>query len=181
MSDGVSGRSVTASQRCWPLSGRRDLCGGPPRLRPAWGFMASSRPGQGLGPGLRGGLDVSCSCWISALRDGGETRPGPTGQGCLGVTHRGAPSAGSGDLRVGRPGCPRVTPSVLPPSAAPWPLSCSRTSSLSANLSSGGLMGDAEMLQVDSRPCRWGGRGASPKPRSSIPPPALGETFHLVD
>lgn len=42
-------------------------------------------------------------------------------------------------------------------------------------------MGDAEMLQVDSRPCLWGRRGASPKPRSSIPPPALGETFCLVD
>lgn len=59
MSDGVSGRSVPASPRCRPLSGRRDMCGGPPLPLPAgiYGFVKAQR-GAAARPAV-GGFDVS--------------------------------------------------------------------------------------------------------------------------
>lgn len=65
MSDGVSGRSVTASQRGQPLSGRRDMCWACPTRRPALGFMASLRPVEGLRPGLQ--WEGLMSAWLPLL------------------------------------------------------------------------------------------------------------------
>lgn len=92
MSDGVPGRSVTASQRCRPLSGRQDICGGlplPPRCPRIYGFVKAWR-GAEARPAV-GEFDVSwLPRWISALRNRGEAGPGPAGLWWLRVTHRGA-------------------------------------------------------------------------------------------
>ena len=60
MSDGVSGRSVTASQRCRPLSSRQDVCGGLPLPPPGpgiYGFVKAWR-GAEASPEV-GGFDVN--------------------------------------------------------------------------------------------------------------------------
>lgn len=91
MSDGVPGRSVTASQRCRPLSGRQDMCGGrplPPPCPRIYGFVKARR-GAEARPAV-GGFDVSWPPrWVSALRNGGKAGPGPAGLLRLRVTHTG--------------------------------------------------------------------------------------------
>ena len=93
MSDGVSGRSVTASQRCRPLSSRRDMCGGlplPPPCLGIYGFVEAWR-GAEARP-VVGGFDVSLPapagfppCAIQgeigrALRGSGDS--GSCAEGC---------------------------------------------------------------------------------------------------
>ena len=82
MSDGVSGRSVTASQRCRPLSSRQDMCGGLPRPQPGlgiYGFVKAWR-GAEARPEV-GGFGVSLAAPAGFLPRAVLGKTGPAARG----------------------------------------------------------------------------------------------------
>lgn len=118
MSDGVSGRSVPASPRCRPLSGRWDMCGGPPLppLVGIYGFVRARR-GAAARP-VVGGFDVSPAAPAGFPPSAVEGNPGQPLRGCSDSGHgrrgRGLAaffmSAAPEGVRVERHGGLQVTP-----------------------------------------------------------------------